>query len=379
MSFFNRFELMDPFSLPFFYREASIFKHSHHPFIDDLEDEFRLALDLLNPISIPTPSPFDLPLGFFERAAHLVLSNRMEAQLRQEETKAHLQSLSDRVAELELDFFRPMRAQPVDYGRRCRWMTEIKGGEREGMDQKYKWMEAKGAGDENVKWMAGITSKGKPSSRAYMFPSSMAPRPSDAKEKMGKKQAGTSITKRVLEIEEPVNPGCIMLKKAFAKRPFGHHKGKRKEQSPQDAALLIQMSFRTHLVRRAQMLHGLREVAIAKAKLKEIRALFSNFSYRRRIENAAEERQRFSEKIIVLLLTIDALEGVDYIIRAAKRSMTMELEAMLEVVDPQHPGRLGSMKRRQFDLPAGQSISKEMALGVEDVVQMLDEERIRQR
>lgn len=56
------------------------------------------------------------------------------------------------------------------------------------------------------------------------------------------------------------------------------------------------------------MLHGLREVAIAKAKLKEIRALFSNFSYRRRIENNAEERQRFSEKIIVLLLTIDVLE-----------------------------------------------------------------------
>lgn len=59
--------------------------------------------------------------------------------------------------------------------------------------------------------------------------------------------------------------------------------------------------------------------------------------------------------------------------------MTMELEAMLEVVDPQPPGRLGSMKRRQFDLPAGQSISKEMALGVEEVVQMLDEEGIHQR
>lgn len=204
---------MDPFSRPFFYRETSIFKHSHHPSIDDLEDQLGLALDLLNPISIPTPSPFHFPLGFFECAADLVLSDRMEAQLRQEETKAHLQSLSDRVAQLELDFFREMRVKPVDYGRRCRWMTEFKGGERDGMDQKYKWIEAKREGDKNVKWMAGISSKGEPSSRAYTFPSSMAPRHSDAKEKMGKKQTGTSITKRVLEIEEPVNPGCIMLKK----------------------------------------------------------------------------------------------------------------------------------------------------------------------
>jgi len=47
---------------------------------------------------------------------------------------------------------------------------------------------------------------------------------------------------------------------------------------------------------------------VAKAKLKEIRSLFYNFSYRRRIANDAEERQRFSEKIIVLLLTVDAIE-----------------------------------------------------------------------
>jgi hypothetical protein len=47
---------------------------------------------------------------------------------------------------------------------------------------------------------------------------------------------------------------------------------------------------------------------VAKAKLKEIRSLFYNISYRRRIANDHEERQRFSEKIIVLLITVDALE-----------------------------------------------------------------------
>ena len=35
-------------------------------------------------------------------------------------------------------------------------------------------------------------------------------------------------------------------------------------------------------------------------------------------------------------------------VRPAKNSMVEELEAMLEVVDPQPPGKLGSSKRRRF-------------------------------
>jgi len=93
--------------------------------------------------------------------------------------------------------------------------------------------------------------------------------------------------------------------KAFAK---GNGKGKRKELSPQDAALLIQMTYRAHLAHRSQVLRCLRDLAVAKAKLKELRSLFYNISYRHRIAHDHEERQRFSEKIIVLLITVDALE-----------------------------------------------------------------------
>lgn len=102
------------------------------------------------------------------------------------------------------------------------------------------------------------------------------------------------------------------MMKAFAKR-FGaiqNQRGKKKELSPQDAAFLIQSTFRAYLIRRSKALRALRELAIAKSKLKEIRALFNNFSYRRRIANDAVEHQRFSEKIIVLLLTVDAIEVV---------------------------------------------------------------------
>lgn len=164
----------------------------------------------------------------------------------------------------------------------------------------------------------------------------------------------------------------MVWRKAFAKRVGAvKSKGKKKELSPQDAAIMIQMSFRAYLIRRSQALRALRELAVAKAKLKEIRVLFNN--YRRRVTDDAEERQRISEKIIVLLIHVDDIEGADLMVRAAKRSIVDELEAMLEVVDPLPPGRTLSMRRRMFDMPS-RVIQKELAEGVAQVVQMLDQE-----
>lgn len=60
-------------------------------------------------------------------------------------------------------------------------------------------------------------------------------------------------------------------------------------------------------------------------------------------------------------------------VRGAKKSMVDELETMLDVVDPQPPGRSFSMRRRTFDMPDG-TINKELAAGVAQVVQMLDQE-----
>ena len=99
------------------------------------------------------------------------------------------------------------------------------------------------------------------------------------------------------------------MTQAFAKRAIAaKDKGKKKELSPQDAAAMIQMTFRGYLIRRSKALRALRELAVAKTKLKELRALFHNFSYRSRVARDAEERQKFSERIIVLLLTVDAIE-----------------------------------------------------------------------
>lgn len=154
-------------------------------------------------------------------------------------------------------------------------------------------------------------------------------------------------------------------------------KGKQKELSPQDAAVIIQTCFREYLVRRSQNLRSLRDLAIAKGKLKELRSLFTNYAYRRHLCRDAEEKQRFSEKTIVLLLTVDSIEGSNHLVREARRSMIQELESMLDAVDPQsaNKGAAGSGKRK-FDLPEAGPPQKEMDAEVAQVVTVVEEENV---
>lgn len=60
-------------------------------------------------------------------------------------------------------------------------------------------------------------------------------------------------------------------------------------------------------------------------------------------------------------------------VRNAKRSMLEELEGMLEIVDPQPPGKPRTLSRRKFDLPEGGSVPKEMRNGVKNVIKIVDE------
>ncbi|KAK7341078.1 hypothetical protein VNO80_24002 [Phaseolus coccineus] len=399
MSRFRRFELIEqPFPLCY----SSPFQTL--PFPSFPGHSLDLDLDLLL-----APSHFDAVADLLH--APTLAYRRVESQL---ESELRLQSLGDRVAELESRFERLLGGD-----RKYTWTAEIKGAEKNGFDRKYKWvaeiveeekkkmkkkqvkkvvkdknvtwtiqLESEGEEEEkkkklvkgvakNVKWTAEISGKGdnSGSSRKYTFQVESG----DAekkKEKVKEKEKKKGNGLRIVEIHEPSNHRDEVLRQAFAKR-FGavqNDRGKKKDWSPQDAALLIQISFRAYLIRRSKALRALRELAVAKSKLKEIRAQFNNFSYRRHIARDAEERQRFSEKIIVLLLTVDAIEGADIMVRSAKRSMVDELEAMLDVVDPQPGGRSASLsfKRRTFDMPDG-VIRKEIEEGVAQVVQMLEE------
>ncbi|KAM0013360.1 putative BAG family molecular chaperone regulator/7/8 [Helianthus debilis subsp. tardiflorus] len=139
--------------------------------------------------------------------------------------------------------------------------------------------------------------------------------------------------------------------------------------------MIIQISFRVYLIRRSQALRALRELAIAKGKIKELKALFNNPTYHARLAHDEEERQKFSERIIVLLLTVNAIEGANILVRHAKRSMLDELEAMLDIVDPQSR-RVKSLtlKRRTSNMPDGGVIQKEVAERVTQVVHVIGQD-----
>ncbi|XP_027355739.1 BAG family molecular chaperone regulator 7 [Abrus precatorius] len=383
MSRFRRYELIQQ---PFCYS----------PFTETLafpsffEDSLSLDLDLLL-----LPSPFDA-VADLVRTPSVSFRRLQRVERQQLGTDLCLQSLCDRVAELESRFDRLLGGKSGG-DRKYTWTAEIKGAEKNGFDRKYKWVAEIDEEEnkkklksraKNIKWTAEIKGKGEDSgnSRKYTFQveSGDAKKKEKVKEnekekekeKVKEKKRGSGL--RIVEIEEHSDHRDVVLRQAFAKR-FGavqNDRGKKKELSPQDAALLIQISFRAFVIRRSKALRALRALAVAKSKLKEIRAQFNNFAYRRHVSRDAEERQRFSEKIIVLLLTVDAIEGADLMVRSAKRSMVDELEAMLDVIDPQPalPGRSSSLsfKRRTFDMPDG-VIRKEIEEGVAQVVQMLDE------
>ncbi|KAL5746031.1 hypothetical protein ACOSP7_027177 [Xanthoceras sorbifolium] len=405
---FRKMELVEPYYPPLFVRETSIFERKPLAFPSFVAEELDLSfpLDLLN----PSPRPFDLfdtvtDLVQIEKTPSFCSYKRIYQRV---EPESALQTLCDRVSALESRFDRLVNAEvkgrerkytwtaeikkgSVD--RKYKWTAEIKGEKKEKKEEKkeeknYKWTaEIKGGKKEetkeekNYKWTAKIKGEGEqgPVLRTYTFETSSGDAgdrtKSEKKEKMKKHKVKAQHDTRVVEIEEPSDHKTVVLRQAFSKRAgaIKNGKGKNKELSPQDAAIMIQKTFRAYLIRRSQSLRALRDLAVAKTKLKEIRSWFNNFSYRRQVARDAEEQQRFSEKIIVLLLTVDAIEGADMMVRAAKKAMVDELEAMLDVVDPQPPGRSLSMRRRTFDMPDG-TIQKEIAAGVAQVVQMLDQD-----
>lgn len=75
------------------------------------------------------------------------------------------------------------------------------------------------------------------------------------------------------------------------------------------------------------------------------------------------------------ILVLASIQGPDYMVRTAKKTMLDELEAMLEVVNPQPPGKQRSLSRRKFDLPEGGAVPGEKADGVNKAVRIIQEDK----
>ncbi|KAL7108504.1 hypothetical protein ACP275_06G116700 [Erythranthe tilingii] len=323
---FRRFDIVEETSI--FSPPKTLFLNSFFPSFAIVEDEFHHAFDLLEH-SHPPHFPLDefdavvADLIQVEKTPSRTSTRRISRRVGPSEL--YLQTISDRVSELEIGLERLLKEEKArkkkQIGeRKYTWTAEI---EKPDEDRKYKWTAGIKNGEDgsnvvekSYKCTAQIKGKGgdcRPIERSYTVKVSSGGKSEKKKtdkkdDKVKEKDKKVGPTTRIVQIEEPTRHGGVVLRQfsAFAKRAEKRN-GKKKELSPQDAASLIQISFRAYLIRRSQSLRALRELAIAKSKLKEIRSLFNNFSYRRRLSNNAEERQIFSEKIIVLLLTVDAI------------------------------------------------------------------------
>lgn len=236
MSRYRRFEFIEEPIHHYpsvFFRETSIVAPKLLSFPSFIEEDLDLglAIDVFSPC--PVPSPFE----FFDTATDLVRVERTPSvtykrihRVERVGTELYLQSLNDRLSELESRFDRLLvsQAAKVKGDRRYAWTAEIKGPEKNGFDRKYKWVaefkeeqekkkEQKKAGiAKNYKWLAEIKGKGEHSgsSRTYTIKvESSGDGGNEEKEKVkkkDKKKKGNEV--RIVEIEEPNQDGSLVLR-----------------------------------------------------------------------------------------------------------------------------------------------------------------------
>ncbi|KAA3462162.1 BAG family molecular chaperone regulator 7 [Gossypium australe] len=250
-----------------------------------------------------------------------------------------------------------------EWDRKHTWTAELKGGadrkyqyttEIKGLEgRKYKWTAEIESPEKKYSWTAEIKGENEGNAAKKHDGNEVAVKIKEIGSNAGESSGGQVKTKEKcstheVEIEEPDDHAATILKRAFERRAGAVAKlrGKRPMLSPEKAAVVIEKTFRAYLIRRSKSLRALRELAAAKSKLKELRASFNAYSYRQTVARDSNERLRFSERIISLILTVDAIQGADIMVRAGRRSMLDELEAMLDAVDPHDPrGKLRFMKR----------------------------------
>lgn len=228
MSRFRRIEVYEPDYAPLLVRETSIFAPRTLCFpsftLEEEAHDLSFALDLL----YPKPSSFEVldTVTDLIKAPPFCPYKRIHDRF---ETQFCLQTLSDRVSELESKFDRLVNAKINNDGgeRKYTWTAEIKGPVTE---RKYRWTaEIKGAEKKkkeeklkNYKWTAEIKGKGEeeiPISRKYTFEASTGGDSSKSekkeKEKEKKKEKKGVCGPRIVEIEESPDHRALVLRQVI--------------------------------------------------------------------------------------------------------------------------------------------------------------------
>eukprot|EP00252_Welwitschia_mirabilis_P011295 TRINITY_DN2540_c0_g1_i1.p1 TRINITY_DN2540_c0_g1~~TRINITY_DN2540_c0_g1_i1.p1 ORF type:complete len:412 (+),score=71.79 TRINITY_DN2540_c0_g1_i1:138-1373(+) len=95
------------------------------------------------------------------------------------------------------------------------------------------------------------------------------------------------------------------------------------------AAVIIQRKFRALLARRSNVLRGLQELAVLKSAFNKLKEMLEKESYWTFLCRYPEERTLFSEKLDVLLLKLESVQGTNRMIRNSRKHLRKELIALM--------------------------------------------------
>ncbi|KAL3681730.1 hypothetical protein R1sor_024686 [Riccia sorocarpa] len=100
-----------------------------------------------------------------------------------------------------------------------------------------------------------------------------------------------------------------------------------------EAAAMIQASFRGFVVRQCQPLRKLRLIADIRLKLKKLEMRASDPTYIDKLCTDPMENRKMKEEIMALLLELDAIQGVLPAVRRIRKSVTRDVVQFQEIVD----------------------------------------------
>lgn len=106
-----------------------------------------------------------------------------------------------------------------------------------------------------------------------------------------------------------------------------------KLRSEDAAATKIQAVYRGYLVRKTQPLKQLRVIKKVKEELESFKRKLQGTEQNRKLRSDSQERLRWTEGIMALLLRLDTLQGVHPEVRLIRKAVTRELIQFQETID----------------------------------------------
>ncbi|KAL5999077.1 Large proline-rich protein bag6 [Asimina triloba] len=143
-------------------------------------------------------------------------------------------------------------------------------------------------------------------------------------------------------------------------------KGRKKELSCTDAAVLIQAAYRGLQVRKWEPVKKMKQIAKVLGQIPDIKETIDRLEASGDFQQYEKQRLIISETIMNLLLQLDAIQGLHPSVREVRKSVAKELVCLQEKLDSLAAQRTGIQMSIVPELVPQQMVSKDCPEAVED-------------